>query len=322
MIKYIVLTTGLATFTYLDGNINIYLAESSLQFTHENLIYDMECLIHSIFDLNGLSQQYFRIIRDNSPKLVEFCNINNLNPFFENQLDIVNSVGRRGNLFYYRFGFYFNNNVPIFLFPLVLSGIFIKKLLHIFVLKIKLHIDNSLLLKSKASYHLDNFFKLIYFNHVAPHFKNIKVFPAKSTRTKVTPFQHLNPVIQGHLARRTALATQINTDVLRIESSVRQAITVVQTNSLTLRRNPNGSLDIAAPANMVRATELSVRRNITALDARIPRFLDRITASIREVVEIEDILIGLGVEIQPRDFINSLQRARAALGRYIAVIQD
>ena len=62
MIRYIFFTTGLLTFTYLDGNIVIYLAENSIQYTEQNWIYDILCLIHSIFDLNSSTQEFPRLL--------------------------------------------------------------------------------------------------------------------------------------------------------------------------------------------------------------------------------------------------------------------
>jgi len=323
----IIFTTGLLTLTYFDSTITIYLVESSAQ---QYQIYGINELINSVFNLNHSCGEYAKIISSNPPKILILIsdNLSRLTPFFESYQDIVYNIGRRPLMVYYSFGFFFcKNRICFIMFPLVLSGLFIKELLQNFIYKIinskftfKLFVKNTIQVKDKANYLLSKFLRDIHSNCIAPHMKNIKVFHAKRKPNRFTKAQRVNPVISRLLATRASIGNNMNTSVNRLESAVERILNIINANNLAIYENSDGSLGITTPPNIspFLLQELSV--NLVSLETSVRVNLDNVMQDFGRVVGIEAELRNLGVAVQPNDFSNRLSRARVAHGRLLAIM--
>lgn len=338
IIKYIILTTSLATITIFDGNICINLVDISLQ-SKDIFHFNPDTLLNCIYNSSSSYIEAPNLGNFHPPKtLTGFTNGENfyhLRAFYESYQDIVNNIGRRPNNFIFSYHVYILNNISLFIGPFVILGIYIKNLLYNLTINLSynfvyfvknskfkslLALDIPLKAKNTFNYAKDMFKRKINFNFVPEHLRNFQIFPA---RPLLTPLQSQNPQIVALARTRHMTAEAVYTASRTVQSIANRLITLIEENGLTVHVTALEQLDMSTPINTTPERVEQIRDLLAGWDVSIMRALDRMMQAYHSNVNAENALRNMGVTLPPRDVTTPVQRARHAHARYKAkLIKD
>ena len=251
--------------------------------------------------------------------------------FYESYQDIVNNIGRRPYNYIFSYHVYIFNNVPLFIGPFVILGIYIKNLLYNLTLnlsynlvyfvknykfKFLLAVEIPQKAKNSFNYAKDMFKRKINFNFVPEHLRNFQVYPQFSRR--LSESQRNNPQIVALVRRLDDLALRVRNRAQSVQRYSERLIRLIDDNGLTVYYTPEDAMAMACPVHTPPEQEQLIRRDLVSWDIEVMRAMDGMTEAINAHVNTLAALQAMGVTLTSSDFSFPLARARRAYAMFRA----
>jgi len=322
MIKYIILTTSLFTITIFDGNMTIYIAKG-IDLTQQ--YFDLN--VSWLSNVHGSTTSFIDATRFghfDPPKSLKSINSNNLIPFFNNYVDIVNIYGRRPNIIIFNYYQYILNNTPVFIGGFVILALSIQNLLHKYINIAKGYIFNflfflekSIARKKDSKYLTDKFLKYINLNFIAEHLRDFKIYMGRSN--KLTAAQDSDPEMTRLWNNRISQSQIVQSASRTVQIYVDRLLTLINENNLTVY-NIEGNLTITSSNNLTPERLEEINHNFQSWFNEVARSIGRMTNGYSSLVNFEAEIRIQNAAVRAIDLSVPIARANEAYARLLSQV--